>query len=391
MIQPESLRIAFVTDTVAGLGGGVSAARHVVDALRSRGHEVRVVAFDAPGAEDLRLAGFQLPVRAMQQMHFTMARPDRALLARAFHDVDIIHVQFPFWLGIVAVEEARRAGKPVVAAFHVQPENALLNVGIRAPWLNRRVYHLWLTRFFNRADAVVCPTPFAQRKLQQHGLVTPSYVISNGVPPDLSTGGVTREEAFDGKFVVLAVGRLAAEKRQDVILEAVRRSRHRDRIRLVIAGAGPLEEELRARAAELPVSPEIGFLPRERLARLFATADVMVHASEVELEGIAVLEAMSKGLPVVVAQSDESAASEFALSDEFRFPAGDADALAARLDAFVEHPERLAPARESYRAMALRFDFTASVASLVSVYQRLLRRHLARTPIAFASSASRTA
>jgi len=314
-----------------------------------------------------------LPLRAMREMQFTMAVPDRAVLARAFRDVDVVHVHFPFWLGFVAVEEARRAGKPVVAAFNVQPENALLNVNVRSPWLCRLVYRVWVARAFNRVDAVVCPSAFAERKLRAHGLSAPAYVTSNGVPPDAAGNGITsREPRFDSHFLVLAVGRLAAEKRQDVIIDAVHRSRHRDRIRLVLAGAGPKEAELKARGATLPHPPEIGFMARDRLLQLLSTADLFVHASEVELEGIAVLEAMSNGLPVLVAQSRESAASELALSDDFRFPAGDAGALAAKIDALVEHPDRLAAAAPRYRAAARAFDFRNSLSALVAIYRGVL-------------------
>jgi glycosyltransferase involved in cell wall biosynthesis len=374
MSSLDSLRVAFVSDTINGqLGGGVVAARHVVGGLREQGHDVRVVAADARDADDVTLRGFRLPLHAMPDMQFTMAVPDDAGLVRAFRDVDVVHVQFPFWLGSVAVKVAHRAGKPVVAAFHVQPENALLNVNIRSPWLCRLVYRIWIARAFNRADAVVCPSAFAERKLRTHGLSAPTFVVSNGVPPDAAgSEAVSREPQFDAHFLVLAVGRLAAEKRQDVIIEAVRRSRHRDRIRLVLAGAGPKERELRACGATLPNPPEIGFVSRERLLRLLSTADLFVHASEVELEGIAVLEAMSKGLPVLVAESRESAAAELALSDDFRFPAGDARALAAKMDALVEQPERLAAAARTYRAAARDFDFRESLSALVAIYRRVV-------------------
>ncbi|HTQ41412.1 MAG TPA: glycosyltransferase [Polyangiaceae bacterium] len=369
----RALHIAFVCDTVAGrLGGGVVAARHVIAGLRAR-HRVTVFASDATDPGDVRLSGFQLPLKAMREMQFTMARPDRALLEQRFAEVDVVHVQFPFWLGIVAVDAARRTGRPVVAAFHVQPENALANVGVRSRWLSRLVYKHWVSRFFGRADAVVVPTPFAERKLREHGLVRPVHVVSNGVPPDLRVPEAPqREPGHAGAFLVLAVGRLASEKRQDVILEAVRRCRHRDRIRLVLAGAGPLEEELRAKAEELPHPPEIGFLPRARLARLLATADLFVHASEVELEGIAVLEAMSAGLPVLVAQSPESAASALAVSDDFRFPAGDAAALAERIDALVERPSLLRDAAHRRLGASAPSSFDAGVERLVEVYRSVI-------------------
>jgi glycosyltransferase involved in cell wall biosynthesis len=363
----ERLRVAYVADTIEGkLGGGVVAARNVVASLRER-HDVVTIAADG----DVRMPGFTLPLHAMQSMEFVMARPDRAALRGAIEAADVVHLQFPFWLSIAAVTEAKQAGVPVVAAFHVQPENVLLNIGVRSEWLSRQIYAHWVARVFNRADAVVCPTPFAQRRLREHGLVAPSVVISNGVPPDVKPARVAREPVHEGKFLILAVGRLAGEKRQDVILEAVRRSAHRDRIALVLAGAGPWEEELRAQAEGIPVDVEMGFLPRERLLRLLNTADLMVHASEVELEGIAVLEALRVGLPVVIAKAPESAASELALGDDFAFPAGDADALAARIDALVEHPLRLTHARSRALAASRAFSFDAGVATLEALYQRL--------------------
>jgi 1,2-diacylglycerol 3-alpha-glucosyltransferase len=377
----RSLHIALVTDTIAGkLGGGVVAARYVVDALRKR-HRVTVVAADASEG-DVRLAGFQAPVRAMREMQFTMARPDRQAMARLFQDVDVVHVQFPFWLGVVAVEEAHQAGRPVVAAFHVQPENALANVGVRWPWLSQRIYAYWVSRVFNRADAVVCPTPFAEQKLRKHGVTRPVHVVSNGVPPDLARASVAREPRQDGTVLVLAVGRLAAEKRQDVIVEAVRRSRNRDRIQLILAGGGPREKKLRALARGLPHPPEIGFLPRERLARLLASADLFVHASEVELEGIAVLEAMAAGPPVLVAVSPESAASHFALSDDFRFPAGDAAALATKIDSLLERPTVLKTAAAQYRERARGLSFDGGIETLVGVYRSVIGAEPSRATVA---------
>jgi glycosyltransferase involved in cell wall biosynthesis len=370
--ESRPMHVAFVTDTIAGrLGGGVVAGHYLVSALREK-HDVTVVASDANGDHDVRVGGFMLPIQAMREAQFTMARPDRAKLRAAFQEADVVHVQFPFWLSMVAVDEAKKAGKPVVAAFHVQPENLLYNVGIHSPVLNRLTYRLWIRSVFNRADAVVCPTPFAKRKLVEHGLTAPAYVVSNGVPLDVRDGAVDAHSRDDGKFMILATGRLAAEKRQDVIIEAVRRSQHRDQIRLVLAGAGPREEELRALGSELPNPPEMGFVTRERLVELLNTADLFVHASEVELEGIAVLEAMSAGLPVLVSGSSESAASEFALSDDFRFNSGDPGDLAKKIDALIEDRPKLDAARDKYRARARVSDFATSVRSVEDIYRRVL-------------------
>jgi 1,2-diacylglycerol 3-alpha-glucosyltransferase len=379
----DRLNVAFVADTFhSNSGGGILSGEYVVNRLR-RDHKVVTVGTDGDDA----LPSFQLPLRAMQKSGFVMAKPDRSVLAKAFAKVDLVHLQFPFWLSFAALDEARKLGLPVVAGFHVQPENALFSVGVRSQWLNEHIYRVLVNRFYNKVDGVICPTPFAAEKLKSHGLTAPTFVISNGVPPDVAEAMASHTNAAprspDGKFLILAVGRLAAEKRQDVIIEAVRLSRHRDQIRLVLSGAGPREAELRALASALPNGAEFGFLSRETLLDRFRTADLFIHASEVELEGMSVLEAMSAGLPALIANAPESAASSFALNEDFSFPAGDAIALSAKIDALIDDRTKLEAAREPYRQRAHQFDFNASVEKMVSVYRSVIaNRHNARSVVA---------
>jgi 1,2-diacylglycerol 3-alpha-glucosyltransferase len=323
--------------------------------------------------------GFQLPLRAMREMQFVMARPDRELLARAFATVDVVHLQMPFWLSFAALDEAKKIPRPVVAAFHVQPENAFMNIGIRSKFLYRISYRYSIDRLYNRADAVVCPSRFAERKLQAYGLSAPSFVISNGVPSDVTQYDGMREPGLCGKFVVMTVGRFAAEKRQDLVIRAVARSRFRDRIHLVVAGAGPREAELRRLMRKTGVQGELGFLPRERLLKLLGTADLLIHASEVELEGIAVLEAMQMGLPVLIAEGPETAAAELALDESFRFVGREIDSLTSKLDALLAAPDKRASAGARYRDAARELTVDASVQSLVRVYRTVAGRSRAES------------
>lgn len=374
----QRLRIAYVTDAInAGLGGAVVAARYVVDKLREE-HDVVVIGADARGAGSVTMPGFQLPIRAMRENEFVMAVPDREALARAIADVDVVHLQFPFWLSFAALAEAHKVGRPAVAAFHIQPENALLNIGIRAQAITDLVYNTWVKRLYNRADAVICPSAFAKKRLVEHGLVTPSFVISNGLPPDIEPQRHAREAGHEDEFTILMVGRLSPEKRQEDLIEAVRRSRHSKNIRLIIAGAGPREPDLRRLSRFLPNGAEIGFVPRNRLLRLFGASDLFVHCSEVELEGIAIIEALGSGLPALVAQSVESAASELAIGDEFRFPAGDPGALSERIDRLIEDPQRLLAARAKARAVGETHSLNHSVQKIVDTYRFVMRETRSR-------------
>ena len=165
----------------------------------------------------------------------------------------------------------------------------------------------------------------------------------------------------------------AREKRLDVVIEGVRRSRHADRIQLVVTGRGPEEEAIRRRAATLPLPAEVGFVDDAELLRLLRTADLLVHASEVELEGMAVLEALACGTPALVARAPRSAVRQFALSEDFLFSPGDPDDLARRLDALLDAPERLGAARPAALARADGFRFEDSVRRLEALYLRVAR------------------
>lgn len=363
------MRIAFVTDTYEdGISGGVVTAMRFVEALRWQ-HQVTVLATGCPAPGKVVLPGFQLPLRSMRQNRFTFGWPSRAILEDTFARVDVVHVNFPFLLGFGAIRITRRMGVPVVAAFHVQPENLLLNVGVHSRWLTRWIYRRWVHGFFQLADAVVCPSGFAVERLKAFGLSKPAWVVSNGVQARRLRGTVCSAPQPGGPYVLLCLGRLAREKRQDVVIDAVAHCRLRHQIRLVIAGAGPLEHSLRARAARRGLAVELGYVSDERLDRLFAEAHLFVHASEVELQGMAVLEAMAAGLPVLVADAPDSAARRFASGPDFLFRPGDPDDLAAHLNRLLSSPEVLARGSRRSLEQAVQHDFQRSVRSLEHIYQ----------------------
>ena len=368
------MRIAFVSDTYEdGIAGGTVTGVRFVEALRRR-HEVTVVATGAPAPGKLSIPGLQLPVRAMRENRITFGVPSSKQLEAAFRDVDIVHVQFPFYLGFAAVRVARAMGVPLVTAFHVQPENILYNINLHSQWVAAWMHRWWIRGVFEPSDAVVVPSPFAAERLRRYGLTTPTFVISNGaVPPKARTARRGAERRSE-PYLVLCVGRLAPEKRQDLIIDAVARCRLRDRIRLVVAGAGHLETRLRARARRHGLPVEFGYVSNERLAELYDEATLFVHAGEVELEGMAVLDAMAAGLPVLVSDAPDSAARSLASGPEFRFRPGDATDLAAHIDRLLDAPGLLAAGARRSLERAAQHDFQRSARSLEHVYETVLAK-----------------
>ena len=351
--------------------GGVVSTRRFTALLRARGHTVTVITTGAPEPGKVVLPSFFVPVagNVMRKMRFPFAWPSRRVLTETLSRQDVVHVQFPFYLGMRAVAIARRLGVPVVSTFHVQAEHLLYNVGLRSEvWVNR-VYRLFLRTVYDRCARVVCPSPFAEAELRSHGLRAPTCIISNGVPPEFSLQPHIRRPPWADRFVVLSVGRLAREKRHDLLIEAIHRSPHQERIQLVILGDGPLREELAAQGRRLANPPVFGFVAAPELVHYFAAADLCVHASEVEVEGMSVLEAMTCGLPCLIARSSRSATPQFALSNDFLFRSGDVVDLGAKLDRWLNAPAELAEARAASARQVAGYGIEHSADRLLALYR----------------------
>jgi glycosyltransferase involved in cell wall biosynthesis len=354
--------------------GGVVSTRRFTELLRARGHTVEVLATGEPAPGKIPLRTFVVPTPGgiMQRMRFPFAWPDRRILEETLARQDVVHVQFPFYLGIRAITIARRAGVPVVSTFHVQAEHLLHNVDVHNRTLVAWIYRFFLRTIYNRSDHVVCPSAFAEAELRRYGLRVPSTVISNGVPPEYRP--LPREECprFDGKFVVLSVGRLAREKRHELLIEAIRGSRHEGRIQLVVLGDGPQRERLEAQGRTLTNAPVFRYLKPHELIPYYGGADLCVHAADVEVECMSVLEAMACGLPCLIARSPLSATSQFALSDAFLFEAGSREDLTRKIDGWIDHPEGLERARAGYLEAARHYRIEASVDRLLELYRRVV-------------------
>ena len=72
-----------------------------------------------------------------------------------------------------------------------------------------------------------------------HGYHGDIHAISNGVSPYFIPMDVKKPEEFKDKFVILMIGRLSGEKRQDLIIKAIGHSKYNEKIQLILCGQGP--------------------------------------------------------------------------------------------------------------------------------------------------------
>ncbi|MEV0618394.1 glycosyltransferase [Nonomuraea sp. NPDC050404] len=257
---------------------------------------------------------------------------------------------------------ARAAGVPSAMVSHESLAGLLRLYRLPARTLADRLNRASAEAF----DTVICTTAWAAAEFQR--LAVPNLVrVPLGVDlrsftPGNFDDGLRAGLARPGELLLVHCGRLSPEKRPDRSILALAELRRRGvPAVLAVAGTGPLLGSLRARAAGLPVRFLGHLADRDALAKLLATADVAFAPGPVETFGLAALEALASGTPVVV--SRDSALPEVigpagaAVDDD---PGAYADAVMSLLGR-----ER----RESARARAEHYTWPAAVRGFLRAHR----------------------
>ncbi len=143
-------------------------------------------------------------------------------------------------------------------------------------------------------------------------------------------------------FVVVYVGKMIPRKRPLVLAEGICRSRHRDKIHVIWVGSGPLLQDVKNfTGTHNLASTFAGFANQSELAQYYGAADLHILSSVEETWGLVVNEIMNFSLPQIVRVGagcgDDLIAGK---GTGFVIPVDDSDALAAKIDWFIENNEK---------------------------------------------------
>ncbi|HMR99918.1 MAG TPA: glycosyltransferase family 4 protein [Anaerolineales bacterium] len=201
-------------------------------------------------------------------------------------------------------------------------------------------------RFLSQFDAMIA---YSQRGADEYAdLGFPLdhiFVAHNSVSPSPTWDMPQRPSTFNLQPTILFVGRLQLRKNIDLLLGACAEIQN---ARLVIVGDGPAREAFEELAAEIYPSAEfVGAKHGEELKAHFAEADLFVLPGT---GGLAVQEAMSYGLPVIVAQGDGTQDDLVRKENGWQIPPDDFDALVATMkDALSDAARLRRMGEESFR------------------------------------------
>lgn len=297
------LQTANLPTLEAGAAG--TTLRALAKGYRAAGHSVTQV---VPGAVDHRESNADADVitirapRVPGTNHRMITNTRRMLRLLDEIRPDRIEVSDRFTSQAVG-RWAHRHGVPTAVISHERLD-AMLATHVPSQRLARFLADFWNLRLVVSFDTIVCTTDWAGEEFERLGAenvtkVRPGVDLAT-FHPDRASAPLRRELAADGEPLLVMADHLVPDTHPELAIDTVRALHRRGlRARLVVAGTGPLLEACRRRASGLPIAFLGQVADRQQLARLFATADVVLAPGAAETFGQVALAGLASGTPVV--------------------------------------------------------------------------------------------
>jgi glycosyltransferase involved in cell wall biosynthesis len=368
------MRIALITETfLPNVNGIVTTLCRLLEYAQSKGHEMLLFApQESPaqyaGAQIIPLRGIPFPL--YPDIRFTPPQPGIVPALRQFRP-DLIHLAGLMVLGPAARFAARQLRIPAIATYHTDLPAYSVHYGLGAL---REAAYSYLRWIHNACTLTLCPSSTILADLRRRGFRR-LRLWGRGVDTVRFHPAHRREEwrtaigARADERVLLYVGRLAAEKRLDLLADALRGM---DGVRLVLIGDGPARPSLERRFAGMPVI-FTGFLNGHDLAVAYASSDIFVFPSDTETFGQVVQEAMASGLPVVAAHA--GGVIDLVRHEEtgIFFDPGSAYSLRSAVSRLVMNPTLRIAWGQAGRIAAEQRSWPRVLDELMEYYRRALR------------------
>ena len=317
------MRIAYLVQSYPPMVSGAAiVAEQLAKEMAKRGHQVLVIAAsdrDQPyvtlqnNLTILRLRSIFNPWRVGQR--FLLFPRYHVLRALEQFRPEILHSHEPLQLGLLGLAYARRARIPITLTVHQLPgfvasylPDCLKPLAEKSLWS----YARWLLRRFT---AVITPTRSISTFIHQMTELE-TNVISCGLdlqafhpPLCAEVEAATRQKWNLPPRVplILHVGRLDTDKHADRVILATAQTINQTNAHLIVVGDGQQKKHLMQLCRDLCIEERVhftGFVSiQQGLPELYRTANIFVTASEIETQGMVLLEAAASGLPLVAVRA----------------------------------------------------------------------------------------
>lgn len=376
----SDLRVAIFTGNYNHIQDGVSLTlNRLVAFLQEK--DVPVIVFgptvDEPEIDHVGefISVPSVPVPGRPEYRITIGFPESAQNRLREFEPTLIHLATPDLLGFRAMRWGQSNGIQIVASYHTHFTSYLKYYNLEMLEVLGWKYIGW---FYSQCKHIYVPSPSMADELNEQGIEDGIRIWARGVNtdqfhPDYHDMEWRRTIGFqDSDQVVTFVSRLVWEKNLQTFVDTIKKlQKTYSNIRAMIVGDGPAQKELEHM---LPEAHFTGFVTGDELSRAYASSDIFLFPSETETFGNVTLEAMSSGLPCVVADATGSRSLVESGVNGFLAPPRDTEAFADCIAEIVDTPDLKVNMGKAARQKALAYSWENVNNKLLDNYQEALEK-----------------
>ena len=311
------MRIGLFTDTYFPQVSGVATSiRTLKTELEKLGHTVFIFTTtdkDVNRYEDWQIIRIpSVPFFAFKDRRIAYRGFSTALEIARQYQLDIIHTQTEFSLGLLGVWIAKELRIPVVHTYHTQYEDYVRYIA-KGMVIRPSMVKYIVRGFMSDLDGVICPSEIVYDLLVKYKVKVEKRVIPTGIElAKFERPEITSENIADlrGKLgisnqetMLLSLSRVSYEKNIQAVLAALPAVLEENPdVKLVVAGDGPYLSDLKAQAKRLGITDAVvftGMIAPSETALYYKAADFFISASTSETQGLTYLESLASGTPII--------------------------------------------------------------------------------------------
>jgi glycosyltransferase involved in cell wall biosynthesis len=367
----EKRKVALISDWYFPKVGGIEYSMHALaKTLAIHGHEVSVITRSYPnvpqnsvrdGVSVIRIKSKPLPgqhrflmPKAYKQLYYLLKQGD-------YEVVNCHGLDSP--IGMSALIASRKLKIPVVITNH----------SLVGHTLNRPLLFLLGKLFLRNADAVIAVSSAVERD-SKIMTAKPIYRIFNGVDSEDSIVKVSFPFDREGKILIATVARMTKKKGvQNIVSVAPSLLEKNENLMFVMIGDGPLRKKLEKTVEEKGLSRNFYFtgeVPREKVLGYLEQADIFALPSSDEAFGIAILEAISKQVPVVA--MNHSGVSDIIKNGVSGYLANNLTDFSSYLQKLIENPDLRASIAQNASQELSKYDWNRICEQTNQVYTKVI-------------------
>ena len=311
------MRVGLFTDTYFPQVSGVATSiRTLKTELEKQGHTVFIFTTtdkDVNRYEDWQIIRIpSIPFFAFKDRRVAYRGFSKALEIAKQYQLDIIHTQTEFSLGLLGVWVAKELKIPVVHTYHTQYEDYVRYIA-NGMLIRPSMVKYIVRGFLNDLDGVICPSEIVYDLLTRYKVTTEKRVIPTGIDlakferPEITSDHIAnlrkKLNIAENETMLLSLSRVSYEKNIQAIIAALPEVlKETPTVKLVVAGDGPYLDDLKAQAEKLGIAESIvftGMIAPNETALYYKAANFFISASTSETQGLTYLESIASGTPII--------------------------------------------------------------------------------------------